>query len=656
MSSKLDVIIPIAIELDWPTVDSIVEAILHDFKEYGFTRFALSGPCGGWRSMGYPGTEVFRRQAELSKEVIRRVKPYGISCGWWITLTVKNGSSAAFQNMVKFNGTEAPFSPCPLDESFQKQFAGDIALFAKIADPDFIITEDDYSIASSTGAKGCFCQKHLAEFARREGRSYTREELVAAISTDYDLLRRWRALMKDSLVALSRAIRTELDKESAHIPMGYMQAGGIDGEGDATEAICRALAGPNHTPFCRFYGAAYCNVVTKQLPITLFHPLYSIQHTPQPFKFYHESDTYPHTRFYTSSAQMKAVFATVYSYGYQGSTFQTQQLLDDPCEEPVFGRMFKAERQRFNAAYRYAAQCQVQGVQVCYDPFWNRVTPKQAADPLWIEALSLMGISYTTLPAPIQFWDDRQGRFCDEETVKAALSKTLFLDGAAAKALCDRGFGPYLGVCLGEDAADGSYGFDLGAREVLAEGYHGKGKNMPAAHMFAQGKNGQLLRMTVTDPGCQVLTEARSFRNELECPAMTRFKNSLGGTVIVMGTTLWNNRSHNLFNYRRARLFQQLLMEADAQVAMVKGAACVFPIMNVAKPGADFAGMLTLINLSEDPQEKPALYLPRAWRNKTYMYIDAQGALQSLPCTVSSDGIVLEQDLSSLTPLYIVIK
>lgn len=656
MNKQLDVIIPIAIELDWPTVDSIVEAIIHDHKEYGFTRFALSGPCGGWRSVGYPGTEVFRKQAQLSKEVTERVKPYGISCGWWITLTVKNGSDPAFSNMVKANGTEAPFSPCPMDPTFRRQFASDIALYASIADPDFIITEDDYSVVASAGGTGCFCDHHLKEFACREGRSYTREELVEALEQDLQLRRRWKELMKDSLVGLSEAIRRELDKKTPHIPMGYMQAGGADVEGDATEAICRALAGPNHTPFCRFYGAAYCNVVTKKLPITLFHPLYSIQHTPRPFKFYHESDTYPHTRFFTSSAQMKAVFATVYSYGFEGSTFQTQQLLDDPCEEPVFGKMFKAERKRFNAVHSFATQCQVQGVQVCYDPFWNRVTPKQAADPLWIESLSLMGIPYTTLDTDILFWDDRQGRFCDEQTVKTALSKTVFMDGACAKALCHRGFGKYLGVDLGEDVAAGNYGFDLGAREVLMDGYHGKGKNMPSSHMYAQGKNGQLLKMTVTDPGCQVLTEARSFQNVLECPAMTRFKNSLGGTVIVMGTTLWNNRSHNLFNYRRARLFQQLLMEADAQIALVKGTACVFPIMNVAKADADFVGMLTLINLSEDPQEKPTLYLPKSWRNKQYLYIDKEGNLQPLDHTPTDDGIRLNADLPCLTPMYIIVK
>lgn len=655
MIKDLDVIIPIAIELDWPTVDSIVEAILHDHREYGFTRFALSGPCGGWRSVGYPGTEVFRKQALLSKEVTEKVKRYGISCGWWITLTVKNGSSEDFQNMVKFNGTETPFSPCPLDKNFQQQFASDIALYASIADPDFIITEDDYSITASTGSKGCFCEKHLEEFSKREGRSYNREELVTAISSDYALLRRWRALMKDSLVELSSAIRAEVDKKSPHIPIGYMQAGGIDGEGDATEAICRALAGPNHTPFCRFYGAGYCNVVTKKLPVTLFHPLYSKQHTPQPFTFYHESDTYPHTRFYTSAKQMQAVFATVYSYGYDGSTFQTQQLLDDPCEEPAFGRMFAKERTRFNAVHRYAAQCQVKGVQVCYDPFWNRVTPKENADPLWVEALSLMGISYTTHEAEIAFWDDRQGRFCDDQAVKKALSKTLFMDGACAKALCHRGYGKYLGVSMGEDVADGNYGFDLGAREVLMEGYHGKGVNMPSSHMYAQGKNGQLLKMTVTDPKCEVLSEARSFQNVLQCPAMTRFKNELGGTVIVMGTTLWNNRSHNLFNYRRARLFQQLLMEADAQIAMVKNSACVFTIMNQAQD-ADFEGMLTLINLSEDPQEMPCVYLPNTWRNRSYHYIDVDGQLRELPCEITDDGIRLSVDLPGVTPTYIVVK
>ncbi|MBE6982574.1 MAG: hypothetical protein E7437_09710 [Ruminococcaceae bacterium] len=663
MQSKLDVIIPIAIELDWPTKETILECIRTEYRRSGFTRYALSGPCGGWRSKGYPPTEHFVKLAELSRDIIQELAPEGIECGWWITLTVKSGSDESFTNMVKSDGSEAPFSACPLDPTYRNRFAQDIALFARIAKPAFIITEDDYSMVASAGKFGCFCHHHLEEFSRREGVAYSREALVRILKqTDPEALalrRRWQETQKDALVELAKAIRQAVDVDSPEIPIGCMQAGSSDMEGFCTEAICRAMAGPRHIPFSRLCGVQYCGIHSKNIPAFLYHPLYTKEHTPQPFRYYHETDTYPHTRFYSSAAQMRTVFAAVYSYGFHGSTFQTQQLLDDPTEEPVYALMFARERDRLNALHNLVMDCQLRGVQICYDPFYNPIDSGEAT-PLWVRSVSHFGIPYTSTDAPIAFWDVRQAKYADHDSIMDRLARGLFLDGSAAKELVARGYGEYLGVSLGEDVAEGRYGFDLGAREVIEPEFRtpGKGQNMPSSHMYAVGKNGKLFKMTVTDPHCQVVTRAVDFQMNEICPAMTRFENKLGGKVVVMGTSLENNLSHNLFNYRRQRLIQQLTVWCNDCVAFVKDAACVYTIMNEAvdPEKSGFIGLLTLSNLSEDPQEGISIHLPEQWKHATrFQFLDQQGMLQPLPCKKTQDGICIDTALGCLEQLYIVI-
>ncbi|MEG0767660.1 MAG: hypothetical protein RR482_08080, partial [Clostridia bacterium] len=320
----LEIIIPVALDLDWPTRERVVGAILEQNRRDGFTNFALASPSAGWRSVGYPPTEIFREQAELFLKVKNDLAPHGIVCGWWITATVKSGPSTDFVRMVKADGSKTPFASCPLDPAFRARFAENVALFAKIAKPAFIFTEDDYSVNAAAGGYGCFCEYHLEEFAKRQGRFYAREELLQRFDQNtaesIALIRKWRELTKDTLVGLSAAMRAAVDRDSPEIPIGYMQSGAADAESDCTAAVCRAMAGPNHTPFSRICGAFYGGVQERNIPEVLYHPLYCRQHIPGDFHFLHESDTFPHTRFFTAGAHMRAIMAAVYSFGYEGST------------------------------------------------------------------------------------------------------------------------------------------------------------------------------------------------------------------------------------------------------------------------------------------------------------------------------------------------
>ena len=124
--------------------------------------------------------------------------------------------------------------------------------------------------------------------------------------------------------------------------------------------------------------------------------------------------------------------------------------------------------------------------------------------------VSQFGISYNTKKSPVAFVDDRFLRCADEKSILEYLSKGLFLDGDGAKVLCDRGFGKYIGVEVGEDVfSTGKRMYDLGSQEFVCEPF-GFG-TMPAANGWCPAGQGILRHLTITDENCKTVTELKNF-------------------------------------------------------------------------------------------------------------------------------------------------
>ena len=67
----------------------------------------------------------------------------------------------------------------------------------------------------------------------------------------------WREYSKSTIVGLAKCLRDALSKEYPHIPIGYMQTGAVDFEGDSTDELVRTLAGEGNTPMTRLFGCFY---------------------------------------------------------------------------------------------------------------------------------------------------------------------------------------------------------------------------------------------------------------------------------------------------------------------------------------------------------------------------------------------------------------
>ncbi len=200
--------------------------------------------------------------------------------------------------------------------------------------------------------------------------------------------------------------------------------------------------------------------------------------------------------------------------------------------------------------------------------------------------------------------------------------------------------------------------YDLAAREVFVPPFDrfSKGKHMPSPHMFANGHNGIPRRLYVTDPAVEVITQEISFERKPVSPLMTRFENKLGGRIVVMGMTLTDNRSQSLFNYRRQRLFQELLKWCADEYVFVKNDPDVFTIMNVAdKPDEKgFRCLLTLTNLCDDTLDKVCVHLPVALQDTAkVLKLDENGEWTDAQYVKTDDGIDITETLEYCDPMYL---
>ena len=651
----LDIIIPVSIGELSADAETIAESIKAQYNDYGFTRFALAMPGKGWRLTGYPPQEYFHDKAKLFLD-IKKLLPSGISCGWWHCLVLKSGPTPGYTRIVRLDGSEAPFSTCPLDPAYRKRFAEDVAFFLAKAHPDFFLTEDDFGI-NCHGGPACFCKHHLEEFARREGRFYSREELEELFTQQpvesRELLRRWQALAKDSLSLFASAIREEADKLTPEIPMGIAQPGCSQRDGDSIETVARAIAGKNHVPFVRFCGTFYAGEHIDMIPEVLFRSIYYREHIKGDFRFYHESDTYPHSRFYTSGSCMRAMMSAIYSCGYDGSLFQSQP----PAEECAYGNMYKKERCRLNVLRKNVADCKLKGVQVYHDPFEYSNFRGNVAE--WLKTLSSFGIPYTSADAPITFFSGEQMRFMNDEEIKKYLTKTIVLDGTAAKCLTERGYSEYMGAAAAEPLIHGNDRFDLGAKELIGEdflkGY--KNRAMRRGDTYSPGGNGEIYKLVMTDPACREVTAIVNTNKVYMAPGMTLFKNKLDGNVIIYASEVFKNQSSSLFCYTRQALLQELLARCGADFPMVQKAPKVYLIVNEPEKEKDFSVFLTIINLAVDPLEELTLFLPEKLKNcQNFSYLDRNGEWQKMNVVLHGDTVTLQHDFNYTDPVFVKVR
>jgi hypothetical protein len=508
---------------------------------------------------------------------------------------------------------------------------------------------------------GCFCPLHLEKFGHIQERYYSREELMDIFSEvtpeSIKLRRAWAELSCESLASLAALVREKVDSVAPETRMALCQPGCADFDGDMTEPVARAFAGKTR-PAVRLFGSSYSTDNGMQLPRVIFHALYSKQHLPADFELFHESDTYPHTRFYSSSSRLKTLMTAAFAYGLDDSLFYTTQYLDNPTEESGYSSMFKAEAKRFNALKAAVSDCDVEGCEIVYQPFEHTVIPydgKTGRRPVptmnaWVNILGRFGIPYTSKGGTVKMISGAAVKLMSGEAIKELLQGSVFLDGKAACYLTKMGFGELIGaeVIPGSKATFSHEGI-----RDIADFENIKGRLMYNFIFAPAGSEGGSFYELKPLNDAEILTDFLDPSESPVIPGMIRFENKLGGRVAITAFDLENNESSAVFNYRKKEVVRRTIewLGRSPLPVFVAKTPNVFCIFNRSKTSSQ--AIVTITNLSTDTYDSIDLEVSPEWIGSSIEQLNDDGKWIVEKAISKDNKINIKTKLTVMNPVIL---
>ncbi|MCC7524904.1 MAG: hypothetical protein IT250_08780 [Chitinophagaceae bacterium] len=650
--------------------DKILQQLIELKKVYGLKRFLFAAPMEDIRLSGFPGREVYQQIGDTLLEAKQALGSHGISIGWWCAPSIRSGYNGRFQYITDLSGLVSDSSPCPLDPFFREEFSNNIALVVQIARPFVVQFEDDFELSWQPPHVnfGCFCPLHLAEFSKRQGRSYSREMLLDMFKKNDDetvaLRRSWAELSRDSLAGFAKLIREKVDEIAPETRISLCQSGVADFDGDFTEAVTRAFAGKAR-PMVRLYGSSYSSDEPVSLPASIFHALYSRQHLPADIECLHESDTYPHTRFFMSAAKLRSFMTAAFAYGFNDSLFYATQYLDNLLEERGYLEMFKKEVKRFSEIKEEVADAPVAGCEMLHLPFAHTGVRYKASGPgwngrpgapenPWINVLGRFGIPYTSKNGKVKVVSGASLKIMSSGEIETLLRAAILLDGYAAYILSQKGYGKWIGAEV-EPGKDPNFCFE-GIRNVSRH------KNLKGELIYnliffpgSSSEGGIFYEMT-PDPKAEIITDFLDPEEKPVIPGFIRFENEWGGRVAITAFDLHQNKSSAVFNYKKKELLRETIewLGKEQLPVFINDHPNIFCICNKSASGKYL--IVTAINLSSDSADSLSIDVPAGWEHAAAFQLQREGIWAAVSPKRSGRTMKLNATLHLMEPVVIKIK
>ena len=167
--------------------------------------------------VGIPVLDEHRRQSALMAQYAEELRKHGIIPSLQLQSTLGHSDNIiasigaegkTWGSYVGANGEKCQYISCPRQQGFVAYFREVAKIYAQWH-PGSVWIDDDlrlYNHAPAMAPCGCYCPHCLALFGAEEGRSFTREELIAAYKEDPGLYERWEKFGTESLRQLTKAI------------------------------------------------------------------------------------------------------------------------------------------------------------------------------------------------------------------------------------------------------------------------------------------------------------------------------------------------------------------------------------------------------------------------------------------------------------------
>ena len=485
---------------------------------------------------GTPAVDKASTQCEKYDLFRKRLDAAGAKHGVLVQATLGHiivpSEPYEFQPSVYLSsGEERVVTCCPLDPKFRQYIKGQFRTLAK-HHPSIVMIDDDMGLIYKN-TKGCACKYHMAEFNKRAGTNMSREQLYLHTQGDSEEDRRYTEIyvgvVRDGLVGAAQAMREGLDEIDPTIQgavSGIYTSSYCEFSGDTATAF----AGKGNPKIVRMNGGAYSAQARAGGARYFTNYMCRAALLRECVKdkvdiFLAETDTCSHNRYATSAAMLHSHFAASILEGASGAKHWITRLCG---YEPNSGRAYRKKLAKYAGFYeslvKYAGQLQPFGCRIPLFTSQNyQLKPTEFGENFsaWAACvLERLGLPtyFSNDEGGAVFLDDFSAGCFDKNEIKRFLSGTLLLSAVAAKKLNDLGFTDEVGVEVDDWHGKIIYGEMIGKNRIAMQ--YGIKHLKPINDSVEE-----LSQVVYRNP------QTNAFENLY--PGTTRFRNSLGGEVIV---------------------------------------------------------------------------------------------------------------------------
>ncbi len=531
---------------------------------------------------GHYTMEELTRWLAVAKKIKSALAGIGVdlSVNPWTTVaheargrTLKPGQN--YTLMTGQTGRDNGLTACPLDENWLRDLA---LLWGKVAGelhPAAIWIEDDFRLhnhGEQLGFGGCYCRKHLDEFARRSGVKLCREELIAGIwgsNSNLQWRRIWQEINHGAFLKAADTLRKAVTDASPETGMGLM-AGGFDAaseEGRRWKELQKALTTANQPLSFRPTMSPYTETwPMRKIPCNARMTLSSFE---RPLKIYPELESGPRHGAYSMGTAC-AAWAMLESacFGAHGITANCYDMLG--CGIAIdkrLGAAMDAVHPRLNAL----AELEIDdrkfiGARILISDRIGEYAPGNGVRTAsysteWGRVASILGFSagfvqeITPADEPYLVNGNTLSAFSNEE-IKLLLTRRVILDAKAVAELLKRGFGSEIGVSSAVEHRniDVPYSYeeiDCGDLTIYPVKY---------PRLTAQRA---AMSMTEFTPvaGAEILSRVLGGDHSYFFPGALFYENGGGGKIVSLAYTVGDCGHDEWFYFGYFNIFRRIFMQ-----------------------------------------------------------------------------------------------
>lgn len=610
---------------------------------------------------GDPVWDKAGKAAKLYASYRDRLAKEGVEAGILIQASLGHGyeiTHAPFQTYVGLtdadgnccpDGVQTANSYCPYDKGFLAHFSEVFRTLAK-EHPKAIMLDDDFRLMHRSG-RGCACPLHMAEFNRRTGLNWSREDLWKHVSTHPapdPLTTVFEETQRDSMVEAVKVFRAAMDEIDPTIQGINCTSGHIC---EAVDYTNKVFAGKGNPTIVRVPNGCYAPFSTREFTKGIINAAICGKRLKKRGIdiLLAETDTIPFNRYAKSARHLHAHFVSSTLEGTKGAK---HWLTRTSAFEPESGKAYRDILAEHNKMYERLADISDDIKWLGVSATFTEQNHMKFSGNIWYNHIhDIVEKNLERIGIPFYLSDEAEklnfieGRVAEELTDQqlAEMFKTsVFCDGLAAEILCQRGYGDLLGVKVDE--------WDLGV--CHGETFDG------TLYQCCQGQKDKK-KLTVTTPATEELSH-NYFRSdgyaELLAPAVTCLDRGEGRlSVVFCGSFTYN------FDYMQGFAF--LNESRKAQLVSLFSRAGALPVYLASddeicmKAGTVTDGrmLISIYSLGVDPMENLPLFFEKDPESISLIMPD--GSEMPLAFTKTEEGVFLiKVRVETLYPVILLIK